>query len=81
MALQFMRFTLDFQLMVGGIEAGVRLCARADPALDSLSPSLSLPPPLMLSLSLSLSLSKYKLKRIKISSTFIFHISISLLLN
>ena len=37
-----------------------------EPALDSLSPSLSAPPPLTLLLSLSLSLSKIDIKKIKI---------------
>ena len=35
-----------------------------DPALDSMSPSLSAPPPLVLALSLSLSLSKINIKNI-----------------
>ena len=55
--------TLDFSsghdLMNGEIEPCVGLCAdSAEPAWDSLSPSLSVPPLLMCSLSLS-KISKY----------------------
>ena len=46
-------------LMVCGIEPRIGLCAdSAEPAWDSLSPSLSAPLPLMLSLSFSVSKNK-----------------------
>ena len=56
---------LDFgsghDLTVGGFEPHIRLSAdSAEPAWDSLSPSLSAPPLLALSLSLSLSRSLSK---------------------
>ena len=51
--------TLDFSsghdLMVGEFKAHIRLCTdSAEPAWDSLSPSLSAPPLLALSLSLKI---------------------------
>ena len=63
MAQSVKRPTLDFgsgrDLRVHECEPHVRLCAdSAEPAWDSLSPSLSAPPPLMLSVFLSLSQNK-----------------------
>ena len=57
------RLTLGFgsghDLMVGEIESCVGLCAdSAEPAWDSLSPSLSASPQHVLSLSLSLKINK-----------------------
>ena len=56
-AQSFNRLTLDFSsgydLMVHGFEPHVRLSAdRTEPAWDSRSPSLSVPPPFTLSVSL-----------------------------
>ena len=60
MAQSVKHLTLDFgsghDLTVHETETHIRLCADSmDPAWDSLSPSLSLPPPLVLSLFLSFS--------------------------
>ena len=59
--------SVSAQVMIsqfGEFEPHIRLCAdRAEPALDSVSPSFSAPPPLTLSLSLSKEI--YKLKKKK----------------
>ena len=68
LSIQALDFGSGHDLMVRGIEPHVRIWAdSAEPAWDSLSPSLSAPPPLMLSLSQNKKLENFlnKIKSLK----------------